>query len=146
MLRLVTCGLAAFLLGGCPTYKHVFGPTPTGAVVARLELDANGAKRFRWCRVHTGWSANELYNSCGVPLAMVPRAATVRPDISFDNERCVIYGSYAHALAVDSHSAPFYAVCLRKVQRGPNEAWETAGVYGLREYPGEVRPYHQLPK
>lgn len=113
----------------------------TAAEIFRFEAQDSGVLRFRRCVVHLGWTESDLYARCGVPIR---RVASV-----YRAERCLVYKSVAHSLAVTNAGAPYYVVCTRpgvlvntsKKEVGSEEGaglegpWRVYSVSGVSEVP-----------
>jgi hypothetical protein len=115
--------LALLLLSGCAAGRFV---TPTNAFVARFEPTAGGFV-FRRCRVHLGWTEEDLRSECGEPMRTIPSA---RPD-----ESCFVYPSLAHAFAVSEVSAPFFVVCTSDFESKKGKEMRVVDVVGVSRVP-----------
>jgi hypothetical protein len=135
-------------------------PTPstvsTPATIVRVEFIGSVPHEFRYCEVRLGWTEGQLTSACGYPIDTLQRAGLG------DGERCLIYDSISHSLAIDNRGAPFFAVCMRNIDaeareerrrlerstlrqdaevviedRAENMEWTVIDVYGLSTYPGD---------
>ena len=128
----------------------------TPATIARVEFIGSVPHEFRYCEVRLGWTESQITTACGYPIDTLQRAGFG------DGERCLIYDSISHSLAIDNRGAPFFAVCMRNIDADAREArrrqsnsavrteaevtiedreenmeWTVISVYGLSTYPGD---------